>query len=165
MPEVIEALLDHGVAVDHRDRWQRTPLILAALHDRSELVPVLCGRGADVEAVFTGSLPGVNANRLNWTPLRVAASAAAAATVRALVYAGAQLHATDAAGHDALVHARGFHYIINDRRRQTLGFLRLYPIQQHFLCLLLAARRNRRHGLPAELFDYIYTEFIATADQ
>jgi hypothetical protein len=61
------ALLDQGVAVDARDELGRTPLMLAVMQDRLEVVRLLLTRGADPNAADnTGRTPLQRAKQENF---------------------------------------------------------------------------------------------------
>ncbi|MCW3054495.1 MAG: hypothetical protein JWN14_3665 [Chthonomonadales bacterium] len=92
-PVMIRTLLDAGVSLHTKDRWQ--PLAQAAAQGKYRAVAALLRAGADP-------------NVLDWsghTPLMDAAQDDRADAIRALLKAGAQIDARDSEGMTALGHA------------------------------------------------------------
>lgn len=48
MQHIIGILLDHGVDVDAKDKWERTPITLAAKYEHEAVVRLLISRDAAV---------------------------------------------------------------------------------------------------------------------
>ena len=84
MENLLEAASD--IDLDYPDDDGRTPLLLAALHDRAAAARFLLARGADAEAV--GRWPGPPDG-----PLATAAALGHVATMDALLEAGASANA------------------------------------------------------------------------
>ena len=80
--ESLRGLLEGGADVDERDSKGLTPLMLAALNRRVDIVEVLLEYGADVEAE----------DKSGWRPLRYAIKGGDAGVVKLLLEHGADLH-------------------------------------------------------------------------
>src|SRR4029453_9653263 len=89
------ALMGAGVSANTKDRHGWTPLMLAALHDRITLVPVLSAHGADPN---TKNVKGI-------TALMLAANNGHREMVRLLIEHGALVNAKTTGGWTALMYA------------------------------------------------------------
>lgn len=89
----VREILDLGVAVNCRDIFQWTPLIIASNYDRSKVVALLLDRGADVDAVSTSGS----------SALLQASSHGHLDVVHILVARGANIHLRNRGGSSSLV--------------------------------------------------------------
>ncbi len=151
------ALLDHGAAVNARDRDGMTPLAKAAQTAKVGVMQLLIERGANVDArAIDGSTPlyyaaeadrpkavrllldhGADPNipgRSGERPLAAAAFSGAADTVALLIKRGADPNALDNDGKGAIVYAAGRAYA---------------PIVGQLLDAGVDINRRYRHGLTA----------------
>jgi ankyrin repeat protein len=100
-PETVRALLNHSANVDARDRYNQTPLHLAASIGFTEIVIDLLNKGADVNATANydddsnGTLPSI-------TALHLAAKNGHAEIVRALLNRSANVDARNKYNQTAL---------------------------------------------------------------
>lgn len=85
--EVVEYLLNLGNLPDERDGSGYTPLMIAVENNFYDLADLLIRRGADVNAVHTGS--GIYIGLRGWTPLVFAAHAGLVNMTKMLLHAGA----------------------------------------------------------------------------
>ncbi|KAF5973633.1 ankyrin protein 3 [Fusarium bulbicola] len=88
-------LLENGVDIEARDKYGRSPLLIAAVYGDTAAVALLLGKGAHVE----------NACILGKTPLMYAAARGSEECMRLLIAGGASVTATDDQGQTALFRA------------------------------------------------------------
>jgi len=109
-PRALEALLARGADPDLRDGIGKTPLMVAAQHDRLDSAALLLAHRASVDAT-TYVKPAPFSFALAHdarTPLMYAAASGSLAMIRRLLDAGADPYRTDTKGHRAFDYLLGF---------------------------------------------------------
>ena len=109
-PRALEALLARGADADLRDDIGKTPLMVAAQHDRIESAKLLLAHRARVDATtYVESKPfGFALSHDARTPLMYAAASGSLEMIRLLLEAGADPYRTDSKGQRALDYLLGF---------------------------------------------------------
>ena len=93
--ESLLSALAEGIPVDCRDKYNKTPLMVACAHARPEMVKFFLERGADVNAI----------DNFLWTPLHHASHSGQLDIVKMLLDAGANMDAQSVNGGTALMRA------------------------------------------------------------
>jgi len=99
---LVARLLVAGAPIEFIGRWKQTPLLVAALRGHREVVDVLIGRGANIEA-----RDGLKRLRRAFgrTAIMYAAINQHLSVVKLLADSGADINARNCAGYNALVYA------------------------------------------------------------
>src|SRR5581483_1104995 len=136
-----EALVAAGVSANAKDPHGWTPLMLAALHNRIPLIPVLYTNGADLNAH----------NRKGTTALMLAANNGHKEMVRLLLDQGAQVNAKATDGWTALMYAawKGHSAIVSDLLRVAAD--PTATDSQHWTPLMYAAWQGHTETVAALL--------------
>jgi uncharacterized protein len=96
-PEVVRILLEHGAAIEARDRYGTTPLINAAMNSNQEMVRILLEHGAAINA---------RVGEWGWTALMMAAgNNDNPEVIRILLEHGAAIEARDCDDRTPLIFA------------------------------------------------------------
>jgi ankyrin repeat protein len=170
--DIVRDLLDHGVAIDARDRLGRTALALAAKGGRERIAELLIDRGAAIDArAISGATPlffAAEADHLSvakvllargadvrppgaggLTPLMAASFNGNADLVELLIVKGADPHALDANGKGAIVYAA------------SRGFT---PVVARLLDAGVEVNRRYEHGLSALMWAAGYADGAGVED-
>jgi ankyrin repeat protein len=91
---IVKMLIAHGARLDAMDHDGLTPLAIAAQNAKVEVIPVLLGSGADVNAPLTKG---------EYTPLMLAALSGSNALATSLIEHGANANAANSGGVTALM--------------------------------------------------------------
>ena len=139
--EEVRFLLHHGADVEARDKWDKTPLYLAAENGHKEVVDLLIQPGADVSACVDDSNTNLHLaalighkevvhlyiqrgadvaarDILNRTPLHLAAEKGHKEVVDLLIQRG-----TDVAAHDNLFKQTPLHLAAEGGHKEVVGLL------------------------------------------
>jgi ankyrin repeat protein len=170
--DIVRDLLDHGVAIDARDRLGRTALALAAKGGRERIAELLIDRGAAIDApAISGATPlffAAEADHLSvakvllargagvkltgaggLTPLMTASFNGNAQLVDLLLARGADVKALDASGKGAIVYAA------------SRGFT---PVVARLLDAGVEVNRRYEHGLSALMWAAGYADGAGVED-
>jgi ankyrin repeat protein len=150
--DIVRDLLDHGVAIDARDRLGRTALALAAKGGRERIAELLIDRGAAIDA------PAISGA----TPLFFAAEADHLSVAKVLLARGAGVKLTGAGGLTPLMtasfDASGKGAIVYAASR---GFT---PVVARLLDAGVEVNRRYEHGLSALMWAAGYADGAGVED-
>jgi len=93
--ESLQTALACGMPIDFRDKYNKTPLMVACAHGRSDIVKFLLERGAEVNAF----------DNFHWTALHHASHSGQEGLVKVLLDAGANIDAQSVNGGTPLMRA------------------------------------------------------------
>jgi hypothetical protein len=121
-PRALDALLARGGSPDLRDSIGKTPLMLAAQHDRIESAKLLLAHHAAVDATtYVKAEPwGYTLSHDARTPLMYAAASGSLEMIRLLLDAGADPYRADSKGRRALDYLLGFGPVGANRKLSEL---------------------------------------------
>lgn len=106
-PPALALLLDRGTAVDERNAFGKTALMVAAQHNRIDSARLLLDRGAAINAT-TWMREGEGLSHDGRTPLMYAAATGSLPLIKLLVERGADPHLADTKGRRAIDYLLGF---------------------------------------------------------